>query len=177
MNSTKHIYHSVVHRVKKSQEWSRRKYEPVARESYSAFWVWPFAATSTLWMNLPGPQSHGCFCCTILFMRPTFYYVSGMRNGALHRLAVQSALEFQPTTQPTKSMSCMTSSYFGSPRGLVSCCKTYPCYLDTVEVWGSSPHGPTISFKQLHIRPIFLQPEVQPEVAASLKVGGAFGGF
>ena len=49
------------------------------------------------------------------------------------------------TTQPTKSMSYMTSAYFGSPRGLISCCKTYPSHLDTVEVWGSSPHGPTIS--------------------------------
>ena len=71
----------------------------------------------------------------------------------------------------------MTSAYFGSPRGLVCCCKTYERHLDTVEVWGSSPHGPTIFFKQLHIRPIFLQPEVQPEVAASLKTGGAFCGF
>jgi transposase len=26
---------------------------------------------------------------------------------------------------------------FGSPRGLVSYCNTYPCHLDTVEVWGS----------------------------------------
>ena len=43
----------------------------------------------------------------------------------------------------------MTSAYFGSPRGLVSYCNTYPCYLDTVEVWGSSPHGPTISFNGL----------------------------
>src|SRR5438034_11340210 len=38
----------------------------------------------------------------------------------------------------------MTSAYFGSPRGLVSYCNTYPCHPDTVEVWGSSPHGPTI---------------------------------
>ena len=39
----------------------------------------------------------------------------------------------------------MTSAYFGSPRGLLSYCKTYERYIDTVEVWGSSPHGPTIS--------------------------------
>ena len=147
MNSTKHIYHSVVQRVKKSQEWSRRKFEPVARGSYSGFWAWPFAATSTLWMNLPGPQSHGCFCCTILFMRPTFYYVSGMRNGALHRLAVQSALEF-PTHNPTHKKYVLYDFrvLWQSPR---SCCKTYPCHLDTVEVWGSSPHGPTIVFNTL----------------------------
>ena len=42
----------------------------------------------------------------------------------------------------------MTSAYFGSPRGLVSYCNTYPCF-DTVEVWGSSPHGPTIQNKDL----------------------------
>ncbi len=40
----------------------------------------------------------------------------------------------------------MTSAYFGSPRGLVSYYNTYPCYLGTVVVWGSSPHGPTIVF-------------------------------
>src|SRR5438477_13028800 len=43
-------------------------------------------------------------------------------------------------------MSCMTSAYFGSPRGLVSYCNTYPCHLDTEEVRGSSPPGPTIVF-------------------------------
>jgi len=74
-------------------------------------------------------------------------------------------------------MSYMTSAYFGSPRGLLSYCKTYERYIDTVEVWGSSPHGPTISFKQLHIRPIFLQPEVQPEAGTWPKVGGPFCGF
>ena len=46
----------------------------------------------------------------------------------------------------------MTSAYFGSPRGLVSYCNTYPCYLDTVEVWGSSPHGPTIVFNNFTYR-------------------------
>ena len=40
----------------------------------------------------------------------------------------------------------MTSAYFGSPRGLLSYCKTYERF-DTVEVWGSSPHGPTIRNK------------------------------
>src|SRR5437660_6956207 len=50
-------------------------------------------------------------------------------------------------------MSCMSCAYFGSPRGLVSYCNAYPCYLDTVEVWGSSPHGPTISFNGLAEKP------------------------
>src|SRR5882672_9227373 len=82
-----------------------------------------------------------------------------------------------PQSDPQSMMSCATSAYFGSPRGLLSCCKTYPCHLDTVEVCGSSPHGPTILFKQLHIRPIFLQPDVQPEVGACATVRGAFCGF
>jgi hypothetical protein len=46
---------------------------------------------------------------------------------------------FQPTTQPTKSMSYMNSRVlWHSPRSF-----------DTVEVWGSSPHGPTIFFNGL----------------------------
>ena len=49
----------------------------------------------------------------------------------------------------------MTSAYFGSPRGLVSYCNTYPCHLDTVEVWGSSPHGPTISSNDIEDLPPF----------------------
>jgi hypothetical protein len=43
--------------------------------------------------------------------------------------------------------SCTTSAYFGSPRGLVSCCKTYSCSSDKGEVGGSSPPRPTISSK------------------------------
>src|SRR5258708_31014197 len=54
-----------------------------------------------------------------------------------------------PQSNPESMMSCTTSAYFGSPRGLLSCCKSYPCYLDTVEVCGSSPHGPTIFFSEL----------------------------
>jgi len=64
------------------------------------------------------------------------------------RAVGHSVLDFQPTTQPTKSMSYRTSAYFGSPRGLISYCNTYPCHLDTVGVWGSSPHGPTIVFTE-----------------------------
>jgi hypothetical protein len=41
---------------------------------------------------------------------------------------------------------CTTSACFASPRGLLSCCKTYSGSIDTVEVCGSSPHGPTILF-------------------------------
>jgi hypothetical protein len=54
-----------------------------------------------------------------------------------------------PQSNPLSMMSCTTSAYFGSPRGLLSCCKAYPCHLDTVEVCGSSPHGPTILFNTL----------------------------
>ena len=48
-----------------------------------------------------------------------------------------------PQSNPQYMMSCATSAYFGSPRGLLSCC------IDTVEVCGSSPHGPTIFFSDL----------------------------
>ena len=46
-------------------------------------------------------------------------------------------------------MSCATSAYFGSPRGLVSCCKTYSCCSDKGEVGGSSPPRPTINHQCL----------------------------
>jgi hypothetical protein len=80
-----------------------------------------FPARLSLWMDSPWAQSHGCYWWTILFMRPTFYYLAGMASDALRRIAAP-VLGF-PThnpTQPTKSMSYMTSAYFGSPRGLVS---------------------------------------------------------
>src|SRR5713101_8964530 len=67
---------------------------------------------------------------------------------SLRRIAAHFVPGFPTHKPPTKSVSCTTSAYFGSPRGLVSYCKTYPC-LDTVEVWGSSPHGPTIVFNTL----------------------------
>src|SRR6266403_2342544 len=49
-----------------------------------------------------------------------------------------------PQPNPQIAMSCTTSACFGSPRGLVSCCKTYPRYPDKGEVGGSSPPRPTI---------------------------------
>src|ERR1700676_2357476 len=54
-----------------------------------------------------------------------------------------------PQLNPQFNVSCTTSTCFGSPRGLVSTYNTHPCYFDTVEVWGSSPHGPTIVFNHL----------------------------
>src|ERR1700687_3657315 len=54
-----------------------------------------------------------------------------------------------PHSNPQCVVTCTTSAYFGSPRGLLSCCKTYPGKIDTVEVCGSSPHGPTIIFNTL----------------------------
>jgi hypothetical protein len=51
---------------------------------------------------------------------------------------------FNPHPDPQHPVSCATSAYFGSPRGLVSCCKTYSCCPDKGEVGGSSPPRPTI---------------------------------
>src|SRR5256885_2431249 len=44
---------------------------------------------------------------------------------------------FRSQSNPQKVCLVLPSAYCGSPRGLVSCCETYPCHLDTVEVWGS----------------------------------------
>ena len=102
-----------------------------------------FPARLSLGMDSPWAQSHGCYRWTILFMRPTFYYLAGMASDALRRIAAP-VLGF-PTHNPTHKKYVLYDFrvLWQSPR---SCkfCKTYPCYLDTVEVWGSSPHGPTI---------------------------------
>jgi hypothetical protein len=54
-----------------------------------------------------------------------------------------------PHSNPQSMMFCTTSAYVGSPRRLLSCCKTYPGSIDTVEVSGSSPDGPTIILNNL----------------------------
>ena len=76
----------------------------------------------------------GSLWCTILFMRPTFYRVTGMRNCALDRIAGHSVLGF-PSNNPTHKKYVLYDFrvLWQSPRSF-----------DTVEVWGSSPHGPTI---------------------------------
>jgi hypothetical protein len=60
------------------------------------------------------------------------------------RIAAEFVDFFNPQSNPQTMMSCATSAYFGSPRGLVSCCKTYSCCSDKGEVGGSSPPRPTI---------------------------------
>jgi len=57
-------------------------------------------------------------------------------------MGATSVIISSPHSNPQCMMSCATSACFGSPRGLLS-------YFDTVEVCGSSPHGPTISFSEL----------------------------
>jgi len=54
-----------------------------------------------------------------------------------------------PQPNPQNAMSCTTSAYFGSPRGVVSCCKSYPGKTVTAEAAGSSPVVPAILFKHL----------------------------
>src|SRR5207253_9798152 len=46
-------------------------------------------------------------------------------------------------TQPNPQKVCLicTSAYFGSPRGLVSYCNTYPCYLDGRGLGFESPRA------------------------------------
>src|SRR5258708_8486872 len=52
-----------------------------------------------------------------------------------------------PQPNPQNAMSYTTSAYFGSPRGLVSCCKTYPSKTVTAEVASSSLVVPAIHSK------------------------------
>src|SRR5256885_15316114 len=72
-------------------------------------------------MDSPWPQAHPCCWWTILFMRPTFYYFTGMARGALRRIAAHFVLGF-PTHNPTHKKYVLYDfpAYFGSPRGLVS---------------------------------------------------------
>src|SRR6266849_5992258 len=56
-----------------------------------------------------------------------------------------------PQPNPQNAMSYTTSAYFGSPRGLVSCCKTYPGKTVTAEVASSSLVVPAILSKGLSL--------------------------
>src|ERR1017187_4923222 len=70
-------------------------------------------------------------------------------HGSTHRrFAGKSrghALCLNPQLNPQNLLSCPTSAYLGSPRGLVSRCKTYRGSPVTAEVAGSSPVVPAIS--------------------------------
>ena len=55
-----------------------------------------------------------------------------------------------PQSNPQHTMSCTTSACFGSPRALVSCCKTKSGQTDKGEVGGSSPPRPTIQITSKH---------------------------
>ena len=92
-------------------------------------------------MDSPWPQAHPCYWWTILFMRPTFNYFTGMARGALRRIAAHFVLGF-PTHNPTHKKYVLYDFrvLWQSPRS---------SKFDTVEVWGSSPHGPTIQNKDL----------------------------
>jgi hypothetical protein len=57
--------------------------------------------------------------------------------GKEAEMGTTSVIISNPQSNPQCMMSCATSAYFGSPR------------VDTVEVCGSSPHGPTIFFSEL----------------------------
>src|SRR4029077_9893216 len=74
-------------------------------------------------------------------------------------LGATSVIISNPQSNPQCMMSCTTSACFGSPRSLLSRCNTYERHLDTVEVCGSSPHGPTIFFNNLEtVVPFYVAP-------------------
>ena len=75
-----------------------------------------------------------------------FTEVEKFKNNA-RWLARSEILNPQPN--PQNAMSCTTSAYFGSPRGLVSCCKTYSRSAVTAEVASSSLVVPAISNQAL----------------------------
>src|SRR5882762_1905045 len=56
-----------------------------------------------------------------------------------------------PQPNPQNAMSYTTSAYFGSPRGFVSFCKTYPCKPVPAEVASSSLVVPAILSKRLSL--------------------------
>ena len=58
-----------------------------------------------------------------------------------------------PQPDPQKMMSCTTCRYFGSPRVVVSCCKTYPGKTVTAEVASSSLVVPAITLNGLQRTP------------------------
>ncbi len=71
-------------------------------------------------------------------------HLTGMGSGALDRVAGHSVLGF-PTHNPTHKKYVLYDFrvLWQSPRS----CKLLQYLFDTVEVWGSSPHGPTIQNK------------------------------
>jgi hypothetical protein len=80
---------------------------------------------------------------------------SGRRSSENHRCRdgqgspVWSQCEISnPQPNPQKMMSCATCRYFGSPRVVVSCCKTNPRYAVTAEVASSSLVVPAIKFSE-----------------------------
>jgi len=58
-----------------------------------------------------------------------------------------------PQLNPQELVTCATCVYFGSPRVLVSCCKTDPRYAVTAEAAGSSPVVPAILLRSLDSPP------------------------
>jgi hypothetical protein len=84
-----------------------------------------------------------------LHRKPTLGCKRGV-GGSMAQTAVarteQPKGKSNPQRKPQIAMSCTAYGYFGSPRGLVSCCKTNKRYPDKGEVGGSSPPRPTICF-------------------------------
>src|SRR6266478_9434560 len=60
---------------------------------------------------------------------------------------------FNPKANPRCVRLLGIIKYLAVPNSLGSCCKYLMSPLDTVEVWGSSSHGPTIQNKDLALIP------------------------
>ena len=84
---------------------------------------------------------------------------------------IPRVLQFNPQPSPHNAMSCTTSAYFSSPRGLLSRWKTWYIYSHTVEVVGSNPTAPSISFLGLaRNQTPRAQPTTQPQSPIQLSL-------
>jgi hypothetical protein len=79
------------------------------------------------------------------------------------RIATEFVDFFDPQSNPQTMMSCATSAYFGSPRGLVSC-KTYSCCSDKGELGSSRFPGQRSIVGKLRTLSQSLNPQSNPHL-------------
>src|SRR4029077_11040279 len=81
------------------------------------------------------------------------------------RIAAEFVDFFDPQSNPQTMMSWATFAYFGSPRGLVSYCKTYLCSSDKERSQWFEPSPPTITFIGYQALSQDLDPQSNPHLS------------
>jgi len=76
-------------------------------------------------------------------------------HNHIARAEIEIGNKTNPQPNPQFMMTCATYGYFGSPRVVVSCCKTNPRYAVTAEAAGSSPVVPASVLNQLPLFEVF----------------------